>query len=246
MANYSVFSFFDEVENLLDFIAHRNLFGNLNYCIFQTEVTRINDAVSVGDMAQNALAGVHMLKHYGVHAVVSCGISAEHNIRRNVFLYAASALYERIATYANVLLNDYAVALDRAVVNLTFSGKANTNADNATVVDVHIVADMNTVHNKVLVSNDGRLVGIGTSGNNHVFADVVVVTDGNLCGSTFHVVKILRCGTYYGILVNGITAAHCHAVEYTCMSLDDAVVTNGYVAFDVGKRSYFYMISSAS
>ena len=37
----------DKFEDIMNFVAHRNLLGNLNDCIFKAEVARVDDAVSL-------------------------------------------------------------------------------------------------------------------------------------------------------------------------------------------------------
>lgn len=40
----------NETKDILYFLAHGDLLRDLDNSIFQTEITRINDAISVGDM----------------------------------------------------------------------------------------------------------------------------------------------------------------------------------------------------
>ena len=89
-----MFGTLDEVEDIPDFIAHGDLFGNLEHCILQAEVACVDDAVGVGNMAQDAIGSVHMLKHYGVHTVVCSRVSTENHVRRYVLLHAATALHK--------------------------------------------------------------------------------------------------------------------------------------------------------
>ena len=75
MTNNSVLGFLDEFQNLFDFFAHRNLLGNLDNGIFQTEVAGVDNAVGIGNVAQNAVAHIYMLQHHGVDTIVRSRIA---------------------------------------------------------------------------------------------------------------------------------------------------------------------------
>ena len=148
--------------------------------------------------------------------------------------------------HANVLLHHYAVALDGVVVQFAFAGDAAADAHNAFVVNVNVMADVYAVHDEVFISNPGGFVGIGAAGNHHVLADVVVVANHYVGGLSLHIVEILGSGTDNSILVNGVAAAQGGSFENGGMGLDDAVVANHRVSFDVGEGAYLYIVSQLS
>ena len=121
-----------------------------------------------------------------------------------------------------MLLHHHAVALDGTVVQFAFAGDAAADAHNAFVVNVNVVADVNAVHDEVLISNPGGFIGISAAGNHHVFADVVVVANHYVGGLSLHIVEILGSGTDDSILVNRVAAAHGGTFENGDMGLDDA------------------------
>ena len=239
----AVLGILDEVENVLNLLAHRNLFGNLDYGIFQTEVACVDDAVSVGDVAENAIGRVDVLQHHRVDAIVGSRVATQDDVRRNILLHAAAALYQGISSHAHVLLNHHAVALDGAVVNFAFACDACTNADHAMVEHMHVVADMHAVHNEVFIADGGGMVAVGAAGYHHVFADAVVVADVHLGGAAFHVVEILWRGTDHCILVDDVSAAHGGAFKNAGMGFDHAVVADDNAFLDVGEGAYFYVLS---
>ena len=197
-------------------------------------------------MAQHAVGYVEVFEHNGVDTVVGGGVAAEDDVGGYVLSYTASALDEREAAHANVLLHHYAVALDGVVVQFAFAGDATADAHNAFVMNVNVMADVNAVHDEVLISNPGGFVGIGAAGNHHVLADVVVVAYHYVGGLSLNIVEILGSGTDNSILVNGVAAAQGGSFENGGMGLDDAVVANHRVSFDVGEGAYLYIVSQLS
>ena len=158
-------------------------------------------------------------------------------------MYAATTLNEREATYANVLLNDNAVALDGAIVNFAFTGNAGADTDDALVENLDIVADVATFHEEVAVANGGGFVFVGASGNDYIFADAVVVANDYVRFAAFDKVKVLRGSTNYGVLINNIARTHCCSFENAYVGFDYAVVANDNAFFNVGKGAYFYVLS---
>ena len=246
MAYDAVLRSLDEVEDFVDFIAHGDLFGNFDDGVFEAEVASVDDAVGVGYVAQYAVGYVEVFEHDGVDTVVGGGVAAEDDVGGYVLRYTASALDEREAAHANVLLHHYTVALDGIVMQFAFAGNAAADAHNAFVVYLNVMADVYTVHDEVFISNPGGFFGIGAAGNYHVLADVVVVAYHYVGGLSLHIVKILGSGTDNSILVNGVAAAHGGTFENGDMGLDDAVVANHRIGFDVGEGAYLYIVSQLS
>ena len=76
MSNDSVLGLADEVQDVVYFFAHGNLFGNLDDGIFEAEVAGVDDSEGVGDVSQDAVGDATVAEHNGVHSVVGCGVSA--------------------------------------------------------------------------------------------------------------------------------------------------------------------------
>ena len=55
VADDAVLGGLDETDDFVDFDACGNLLANLNHCVFEAEVARVDEAVGVGDVAQDAL-----------------------------------------------------------------------------------------------------------------------------------------------------------------------------------------------
>lgn len=225
----------DEIENMINFLAHGYLLGNLDDSIFKAEVGCVDKAVGVGDVAKDAVGRLEVLEDNSVDTVVCSWVAADNDVGRHVALHTASALYERATANAHTLLDDGTATLDGAIVEFAVTCHTHTDTDHAVVVNLNVVADVYLVHEIVVVANGGGLVGISATSYNHVLADVVVVADDYAGGIARLIVEILRRGTNYSILINEVAATHGRSAEDTGMCLDGTVVANDHTVFDVGK-----------
>ena len=227
-----------EVKDMVNFLAHRYLLGNLDNCIFEAEIGRVDKAVGIGDVAKDAVGRLKVLEDNSVDTVVCSWVAANDDIGRHIALHAASALYEGATANAHTLLDDGTATLDGAVVEFAVACHTHTDTDHAVVVNMHVVANVYLVHEVVVVANGGGLVGISATCDYYVLADVVVVADDYARGIACFVVEILRRGTDDRVLVNEVAAAHGRTTEDTGMCLDGTIVANDYTVLDVGKGFY--------
>ena len=238
MSNDTAVGYADKLKDMVDFLAHGYLLGNLDDSIFEAEIGRVDKAVGVGDVAQDAVGRLEVLQDNSVDTVVSARVAADNDVGRHVALYAASALYERTTTNAHTLLDDDTATLDGAIVEFAVACHTHTDTDNAVIVNLNVVADVHLIHKVVVIANGGGLVGISATSDDYVLADVVVVANDHTGGIACFVMEILRRGTDDRVLVNEVAAAHGRTAEDTGMCLDGTIVANDHTVLDVGKGFY--------
>lgn len=192
-------------------------------------------------MPQYAFGYSYVFQYGGIHTMITGRVAAQNYIRRNILLYAASALHERVASDTDVLLYDGTVALYGAVVQLAFACDDSTYSDDTIVADNHVVADMDLVHQEVAVADGRCLVFVSASGNHYVFADAVVVADDDMRLVAFYEMEVLGSGSDDRILIDDIVVAHLCAFEDAGMGHDDAVVADDRVFVYVGEWFDFYV-----
>ena len=236
MADDAMFGLFDKVQDVLYLGTHGDLLRYLQYGILEAEVTCVDEAVCVHDVAQYALGHADTLQYRGIDAVVAGGIAAQDDVGGHILLHTASALHKRVTTHADVLLDDCAVALDGTVEQLALAGDDGADAYDAVVVDGHVVADVYLVHEEIAVADGGGLVLIGASRYHDVFTDAVVIAYHDMCLVALHVMEVLGCGADDRILIDNVVVAHAGAFENAGMGHDDAVVTDNSVLVDVSER----------
>lgn len=239
----AVFGAFDESNDVFDLLAHGYLFTDFYDGVLQAEIALVDQTVRVGNVAQDAVGRVEVLKDKSVHAVVAGRISAENDIGGDVLLHAATALYQGIAAHVNVLLDDGSRALYGTVVDFAFACNAYADTHDAIVVHKHVVADMNLIHEEIAVADGGCLAFIAASGDDNVLADTVIVAYDDAGFSSLLKMEILRGGSDDGVLVDNVVTSHLSAFQNRGMGHDDAVVTDFNAFLDVGKRLYFNIVS---
>lgn len=246
VTDYAVARILDEIKDDIYFFAHGDLLGYLDNGILKAEIGGVNNTIRIGDMPQHALSKALMLQHDRVHAMVARGITTKNDIGRNILLDAATALHQRITAHTDMLLDDDTGTEDSTVVNLTLSGYAGTDTYHTLVAYLHIMANMNLIHQEITVPDNGSLVLIGTAGYHDIFTDAVIIADNHMRLMALHVVKILWCSADNGILIHNIVTTHSRATQYTGMGHYDAIVAYYNILFDVRERLYFDIVSELS
>lgn len=226
----------DKVKDDLNLLAHRNLLGNLDHCVLQTEVGRVDETIRIGDVTEHPVRLVAMLEHKGIDTMVRGRISSENDVGRHVALHTTSTLNERIATDTYALLQHHATTLDGIVVKFAVAGDTYTDTYDTMAVNLDVMADVYAVHQVVVITDDRSMVGKSTSRNDHIFTDMVVISDNDACRVSLDIVEILRMRANDGILMNDITIAHRRTFQDTGMSLYRTIVTNDDTFLNICKR----------
>ena len=107
---------------------------------------------------------------------------------------------------------------------------------------MHIVADVNAVHESIVVTYACSLLVKVAAGYDHVFTNKVVIANSYVEGSSFLEVNTLWHGANHGILEDAIVAAHTRAVKQRGTWINNTIVANDYVLLDVYKGIYFYVL----
>ena len=167
----------DEVHDILYLRTSGYLVLNLLDSILESLVACVDDAVGICDVAEYALRHALLLEYDGRHTVIACGRSAKYDVGRHVLLYDTAALHKTVATYAGEVLKydaggKYHVALERA-----FACYLRAYADDVVVAHLHVVADVDVVHEKVAVADDCGCLVLKSASNDDILADAVLVAD---------------------------------------------------------------------
>ena len=111
MLPHDAFRIANEVDDIAYLVAHGHLIFNLLQGILNAEVTLVYQSVCIHDVAQDAICDlILVLQYHGVHSVIFGRISGHDDVGRHVFGNAATALYQRPASYVAVLLQQYVAA----------------------------------------------------------------------------------------------------------------------------------------
>ena len=154
-----------------------------------------------------------------------------------------TALDEREAAHTNVLLDNDTGTLDGIILDFTITCDADVDAYYAFVAHFGVVANMDLVHDEIAIADLRCLSLMDTSGYDHIFTDGVVFTDDKLSLRARRVVEILRFRAQDRVLVHLVVRPQACAVKHTDIGMNDTVVTDFHVAFDVSERHHLDIIA---
>ena len=103
--------------------------------------------------------------------------------------------------------------------------------------------DVTALHQEVVVANNGLPTFVSSAVDDHIFAnDVVVANDEFGLGAI--VIKVLWNGSEHRTLKDLVVVSHSSACKNTGKGIDNAVVANDNIVFDVGEGIYFAVVTN--
>ena len=115
-------------------------------------------------------------------------------------------------------------------------------AEDAAVAHHGVVTDVSTLHEHVVVADDGLSATVGGTIDNDVLTNDVVVANDALRLLTTEV-EVLWQGTNHGALMHLVATAHAGAIEDGDEGEDDAVVAYLYVVLYIHEGEYFTVVA---
>ena len=140
------------------------------------------------------------------------------------------------------VLDDDIASENRSVVDQTVTGRFGSVPQDTVVSDHRIVGDMDSLQQKVPISDAGLVTGKGCTVDNYFFADRIVVADNQFCRISREF-KVLWSSTDDGTLIDDVVVSHACAVENAGIGHDRTVVSDHYVLIDVGERMDGYVLT---
>ena len=104
-------------------------------------------------------------------------ITRHNDIRRYILCNATTALNKRPTSDVAILLDDNVTAKYSTVVYLTITGNRYFDTQNRAIPNLYIMAQVYTVHQMVFVSNTCTSFFVCSTADDHVFTNVIVITD---------------------------------------------------------------------
>ena len=141
-----------------------------------------------------------------------------------------------------VLVQNDIAAQNGTIVYLTFSGYGSLDTQYTMVAYLHVVAEVYTIHQVVFIADAGSASCMGSTADNHVLADVVIITD-NQHTALSRIVEVLRFGTQNGIVMYLVPFSHAGTVQNFCTRHNNTVITDFHVPFDKCKGLDGYILA---
>ena len=154
----------------------------------------------------------------------------------------ATSLDQREVACTGIGILDGATGEDDAIADLAVACNLRTIAKHAVIANHHIVADMSSFEQEVLVADLSDAITVGTTVDDYILADDVVVANLHiLLGSTE--IEILRQRSYHTTLMDLIILSYTRPVADADEGEDDTIVADHHIVLDIHEGEYLTVIT---
>ena len=172
-------------------------------------------------------------------------LAGSNNIRWNVLREGSTSLNHR--THANTclgILND-TTGEDDMVLNDAVARNLRTIAKDAAVAHLRIMRDVGTLHQHVLVTQNGLATSMRGTVDDDILTDDVAITNDTLRLLATEL-EVLWQSTDNSALMYLIFLTHARARADADKWEDDTAVAYLYIVFDIGEGEYLYVVADFS
>lgn len=242
LADDAVFSFPNELDNVADFGRIGHLLVYLYAGVEHGSLSVEHKSVGIGYVFNHFFADFQFAANRRVHTVVGNRAAASYDVRWNVAGKGGSCRYVSGSPYACPgFLND-AGRVDCTVGNLAIACNLGAVAEYAVVAHLGVVADVHAFHKEVVRPDDGLATTVGSTVDNNILSDDVVVADNTLAFFANEVEILWQC-TNNAALVYLVSVAYSAAIQNADEWKHDTVVANYHIVFDVNEWKYFAAVA---
>ena len=131
------------------------------------------------------------------------------------------------------------------VGNLAIACYLRTIAEYAAVAHLRVVADVHAFHKEIVRPDDGLATTMGSTVDNNILSDDVIVADNTLAFFANEVEILWQCANN-AALVYLVSVAYSAAIQNADEWKHNTVVANYYIVFDVNEWKYFAAVALSS
>ena len=153
-----------------------------------------------------------------------------------------TGLHHRALSYTGLGVLDDAGREDDTILNLAVARNLRTVAEDAAVAYLRVVADVSTLHEHVIVADDGLPAGMCGTVDDDVLAYDVAVADDAL-RLLAPEIEILGQGTDDAALMNLVALAHTCSATDADEGEDDAAIAYHHVVLNVDEGEYLTVVA---
>ena len=198
--------------------------------------------VGIGNMLLHLLVDTCILHHRGVRTAIGHGGTTCDDVRGHVVRECTASLDQREVASTGIGILDGSTGEDDAIADHTVASHLRAVAEHTVRAHHRIVADVGTFEQEVVVTNDGAAVALGTTVDDYVLADHVVIADPDIRLGASEV-EVLRQGCDDTALVDLVVVADAGAAADADEGEDDTVVANLHIVLDIHKGEYLTVVA---
>ena len=233
---------FQEADDVLDFRTVGHLSLDLVDHVENARLSVEEQTIGVGDMVLNLLVDPGIIEHRGVRTAIFHRITTGNDVWWHIVREGRTRLDQREITGTGIGILDGAAGEDDAIADLAVASDLRTITEHAVRSHHRIVADMGSFEQEVMVADLRHTVAIGTTVDDDILSDDVVITNLHIrLGATE--VEVLRQGSDDGTLVDLVVVTDARAAADGNEGEDDAVVTDLHVVLDIHEGEYLAVVA---
>ena len=200
----------EELDDVADEGTVGHLLLNLVDGIEEGRLAVEHEAVGVGDVLQRLLVDAMLTSHLHVDTAILDVLGAD-NVGRHVLGERGTSLNHSATAHTGLSILDDAGGEDDTILDEAVAGNLRTIAENTTVADLGIVADVGTLHEDVVVAENSLAATMSGTIDDDILADDVIVAQDALRFLAAEL-EVLRQGTDDAALVHLIILAHARTI----------------------------------
>ena len=233
---------FQKADDVLDLRTIGHLIANLFDDIENARLSVEEQTIGVGYVVLYLLVDLGIVHHRRVRTTILHRITTGNDVGRHVVREGRTCLNQREVSGTGVGILDGTRGEDDTIADLAVAGDLRTIAEHAVVAHHRIVADMGSFEQEVMAADLRHAVAVGTSVDDDILADDVVVADLHIrLGATE--AEVLRQGSDDGALMDLVALTDARAVADGDEGEDDAVVTDLHVVLDIHEGEYLTVVA---
>ena len=233
---------FQEADDVLDLRTIGHLVANLFDDIENARLTVEEQTIGIGDVALNLLVDLGIVHHRRVGTAILHRITTSNDVGRHVVREGRACLNQREVSGTGVGILNGTRGEDDTIADLAVAGNLRTITEHAVVAHHRIVADVGSFEQEVMATDLRHAVAVGTTVDDDILADDVVVADLHIRLSATEV-EVLRQGSDDGALMDLVALTDARAVADGDEGEDDAVVTDLHVVLDIHEGEYLTVVA---
>jgi len=219
-----------------------HLLLNLMDSIEERGLTMEHQTIGIGNVLEHLLIGAVILTHGGIHTAILHMIGA-YDARGHILREGGACLNHCGTTNTGLGILDDRRREDGTILDDTVACNLGTIAKDTAVSNLGVVRDMGTLHQDILIAQNGLTASVGGAVDDHVLANDVMVANDALRLLATEVEVLWQCADD-STLVHLVMTAHARAVEDTHKGEDDTVVTNHHVVLDIHEGEYLTVVAN--
>ena len=168
-----------EADKGLDFGTIRHLFLDLVKCIEKRGIAAEHKTIGIGNVLEHLLIRTMLTADEGIDSAILSPFGTD-DIGRYVLREGTTGLYHCTSSHTRLGIGNNTGREDDEVVNLTVASNLRTIAEDTTITHFRVMRNVCTLHQHIVVTDDGLPTAMGGTIYHHILTDDVIIANDTL------------------------------------------------------------------